>query len=72
MNTLLMENRLLEIVDKTCKDANAETVELILEIAAKCTEADPESRPTMNRVLQMLEEEVSPCLTEFYETHSDL
>ncbi|XP_068647454.1 LRR receptor-like serine/threonine-protein kinase FEI 1 [Aristolochia californica] len=72
MNTLVRESRLHEVVDKNCKDADIETVEAVLDIASKCTNANPESRPSMNRVLQMLEEEVlSPCPSEFYETHSD-
>ncbi|OMP04906.1 hypothetical protein COLO4_09206 [Corchorus olitorius] len=72
MNTLLSENRLEDVVDRRCSDADLETVEAILEIAAKCTDANPEDRPTMSQVLQMLEQEVmSPCPSDFYESHSD-
>ncbi|XP_009369360.2 LRR receptor-like serine/threonine-protein kinase FEI 2 [Pyrus x bretschneideri] len=72
MNTQLKENRLHEVVDKRCKDADAETVEAILEIAARCTDANPDDRPSMNQVLQLLEQEVmSPCPSDFYESHSD-
>ncbi|TQD81407.1 hypothetical protein C1H46_033048 [Malus baccata] len=72
MNTQLRENRLHEVVDKRCKDADAETVEAILEIAARCTDANPDDRPSMNQVLQLLEPEVmSPCPSDFYESHSD-
>ncbi|KAJ9163659.1 hypothetical protein P3X46_023304 [Hevea brasiliensis] len=72
MNTLLRENRLEDVVDKRCTDGNMETVEVILEIAARCTDANPDDRPTMNQVLQLLEQEVmSPCPSEIYETHSD-
>lgn len=73
MNTLLRENRLVEdVVDKNCTDADLETVEAILGIAAKCTDANPDDRPTMNQVLQLLEQEVmSPCPSDFYESHSD-
>ncbi|CAN6585219.1 unnamed protein product [Malus baccata var. baccata] len=49
MNTQLRENRLHEVVDKRCKDADAETVEAILEIAARCTDANPDDRPSMNQ-----------------------
>ncbi|KAK6249918.1 hypothetical protein SCA6_003923 [Theobroma cacao] len=46
--------------------------EAILEIAAKCTDANPDQRPTMSQVLQLLEQEVmSPCPSDFYESHSD-
>ncbi|WCJ35986.1 Leucine-rich repeat protein kinase family protein [Euphorbia peplus] len=72
MNTLLRENRLEDVVDKRCTDADLETVEAILEIAARCTDANPDDRPTMNQALQLLEQEVmSPCPSEFYESHSD-
>ncbi|GMN45714.1 hypothetical protein TIFTF001_014893 [Ficus carica] len=72
MNTLLKENRLEDIVDNRCKDADAETVEAIVEIAGSCTDANPDDRPSMNEVLQLLEQEVmSPYPSEFYESHSD-
>ncbi|PON45528.1 Mitogen-activated protein kinase kinase kinase [Parasponia andersonii] len=72
MNTLLKENRLEDIVDKRCKDADAETVEAILEVAGRCTDANPDDRPSMNEVFQLLEQEViSPYPSDFYESHSD-
>nr|GME10655.1 LRR receptor-like serine/threonine-protein kinase FEI 2 [Ipomoea batatas] len=72
MNTLLKENRIEDVVDKRCTDADIETVEAILEIAARCTDANPDERPSMQQVLQFLEQEVmSPCPSEFYESHSD-
>lgn len=72
MNTLLRENRLEDMVDERCTDADPETVEAVLDIAAKCTNADPDERPSMNQVLQLLEQEVmSPCPSDFYESHSD-
>ncbi|KAL0355899.1 UNVERIFIED_CONTAM: LRR receptor-like serine/threonine-protein kinase FEI 1 [Sesamum radiatum] len=62
MNTLLRENRLEDVVDKRCTDAEAETVEVLIEIAARCTDANPDDRPSMQQVLQFLEQEVmSPC-----------
>ncbi|KAK2663951.1 hypothetical protein Ddye_002525 [Dipteronia dyeriana] len=72
MNTLLRDNRLEDVVDKRCTEADLETVEAILEIAARCTDANPDDRPLMNQVLQLLEQEVmSPCPSEFYESQSD-
>lgn len=72
MNTLLRENRLEDVLDKRCLGADAETVEAILDIAARCTDAIPDERPSMNQVLQLLEQEVmSPCPSDFYESHSD-
>ncbi|TYG60541.1 hypothetical protein ES288_D07G076800v1 [Gossypium darwinii] len=70
-NTLLRENRLEDIVDKGCTDAIMETVEAILEIAAKCTDANPDERPTMCQVLQLLEQEVMSPYPSDYESHSD-
>lgn len=61
-----------DVVDKKCGNADAETVEAIVEIAARCTDANPDNRPTMHQVLQFLELEVmSPCPSDFYESHSD-
>lgn len=72
MNTLLRENRLEDVLDKRCNDADMETVEVILEIATRCTDANLDDRPTMNQVVQLLEQEVmSPCPSDFYESHSD-
>ncbi|KAJ6977368.1 LRR receptor-like serine/threonine-protein kinase FEI 2 [Populus alba x Populus x berolinensis] len=72
MNTLLRENRLEDVVDTRCKDTDMETLEVILEIATRCTDANPDDRPTMNQALQLLEQEVmSPCPSDFYESHSD-
>ncbi|KAI4343830.1 hypothetical protein L6164_011135 [Bauhinia variegata] len=72
MNTLLRENRLEDVVDKRCSNADLATVEAILELAARCTDANPDERPSMNQVLQLLEQEVmSPCPSDFYESHSD-
>ncbi|TYJ99108.1 LRR receptor-like serine/threonine-protein kinase FEI 2 isoform X1 [Cucumis melo var. makuwa] len=72
MHILLRENKMDEIVDKRCKDVDADTVEAILELAAKCTDANPDNRPSMSQVLQFLEQEVmSPCPSDFYESQSD-
>ncbi|WJX84536.1 hypothetical protein P8452_67104 [Trifolium repens] len=72
MNTLLKENRLEDVVDRRCSGVDAETLEVILELAARCTDSNADDRPSMNQVLQLLEQEVmSPCPSEFYESHSD-
>ncbi|KAL6181571.1 hypothetical protein ACLB2K_048225 [Fragaria x ananassa] len=72
MNTLLRENRMKDFVDKRCRDADPESLEAILEIAARCTDANPDDRPSMNQVLQLLEQEVmSPCPSDFYDSQSD-
>lgn len=72
MNTLLQENRLDDVLDERCTAPDPETVEAILDIAARCTDGNPDERPSMNQVLQFLEQEVmSPCPSDFYESHSD-
>ncbi|XP_076903910.1 LRR receptor-like serine/threonine-protein kinase FEI 2 [Bidens hawaiensis] len=72
LNTLRKENRLEDVVDNRCTDADATTVEAVLEIAGRCTEANPNDRPSMQEVLQFIEQEVmSPCPSDFYDSHSD-
>ncbi|KAM0060513.1 putative protein kinase RLK-Pelle-LRR-XIIIa family [Helianthus debilis subsp. tardiflorus] len=72
LNTLRKDNRLEDVVDNRCTDADASTVEAVLEIAGRCTEANPDERPSMQEVLQFLEQEVmSPCPSDFYDSHSD-
>ncbi|KAD4888948.1 hypothetical protein E3N88_21021 [Mikania micrantha] len=72
LNTLRKENHLEDVVDKRCTDADASTVEAVLEIAGRCTNANPDDRPSMQQVLQFLEQEVmSPCPSDFYDSHSD-
>lgn len=72
LNTLLKENALDDVVDPRCGDADAETVEAVLNIAASCTEPNPDDRPSMNEILQQLEQEImSPCPSDFYESQSD-
>lgn len=71
INTLEGENLLEDIVDRKCTDATIETVEAVIEIASRCTDANPVERPSMSWVLQMLEEVLSPCPSEFYESQSD-
>ncbi|KAL8256971.1 hypothetical protein R6Q59_029012 [Mikania micrantha] len=72
LNTLRKENRLEDVVDKRCTDADASSVEAVLEIAGRCTNANPDDRPSMQEVLQFLEQEVmSPCPSDFYDSHSD-
>ena len=56
MNTLLRENRLEDVVDKRCKDADIETVEAVLEIAGRCTDAIRDDQPSMNQVPHLLEQ----------------
>lgn len=62
MNTLSEQDLFDDVVDPKCSGIDMESVEAVLDIAAMCTEAGPDDRPTMGGVLQMLEEVVlSPC-----------
>ncbi|XP_013606860.1 PREDICTED: LRR receptor-like serine/threonine-protein kinase FEI 1 isoform X3 [Brassica oleracea var. oleracea] len=76
MNTLLKEDRLEDVMDKRCVDVDEESVEVLIEIAARCTAANPEDRPAMNQVVQLLEQEVmspsSATAIDYYDdSHSD-
>ncbi|KAK9748016.1 hypothetical protein RND81_02G029900 [Saponaria officinalis] len=72
INILLRKNRVEEIVDKRCPNIDIESAEAVLDIASQCTDPDPEQRPAMNEVFQVLEQEVmSPCPSDFYESQSD-
>ena len=62
MNILSEEDLLEDVVDPKCSGIEMESVEAVLDIAAMCTDARPDDRPSMGRVLQMLEEVVlTPC-----------
>lgn len=72
LNTLMRESRLEEIVDKACAGIIPESLVAVLEIAVKCTEANPDDRPSMNVVLHMLEEGImTPCPSDCYESYSE-
>lgn len=67
VNTLMRESKLEEIVDPRCGCVPRDSIETVLEIATRCIAPNPEERPTMNRVVQMLEEETMPTYSrEFY------
>ncbi|MED6169025.1 hypothetical protein PIB30_017390 [Stylosanthes scabra] len=69
MNTVLKENQFEEVVDKRCTNADLASVEVIIELAASCTDANAEDRPSMNEVVKLLEHEVMPpCPGGFYES----
>ncbi|CAN7100796.1 unnamed protein product [Brassica rapa subsp. narinosa] len=74
MNTLLKEDRLDDVMDKRCVDVDEDSVEALVEIAARCTAASPEDRPAMNQVVQLLEQEVmspSSAIDYYDDSHSD-
>ncbi|KAF8101733.1 hypothetical protein N665_0201s0054 [Sinapis alba] len=72
LNFLFSENRPREIVDRSCEGVETESLDALISIATKCVSSSPEERPTMHRVVQLLESQVmSPCPSDFYDSSSD-
>ncbi|KAK3038214.1 hypothetical protein RJ639_029654 [Escallonia herrerae] len=72
LNFLVSENRQREIVDSQCEGVQAETLDALLSVAIQCVSSGPEDRPTMHRVVQILESEVmTPCPSDFYDSNSE-
>ncbi|XP_012837362.1 PREDICTED: LRR receptor-like serine/threonine-protein kinase FEI 1 isoform X2 [Erythranthe guttata] len=72
LNYLVSETRQREIVDPHCEGVQAESLDSLLSIAIQCVSSIPEDRPTMHRVVQILESEVTtPCPSDFYDSNSD-
>lgn len=68
LNFLITENRQREIVDPQCEGVQTESLDAMLSVATLCVSAVPEDRPTMHRVVQVLESEVmTPCSSDFYD-----
>ncbi|KAI4327938.1 hypothetical protein L6164_020344 [Bauhinia variegata] len=62
LNFLITENRQREIVDPQCEGVRLESLDALLSVAIQCVSSSPEDRPTMHRVIQLLESEVmTPC-----------
>ncbi|PWZ58770.1 LRR receptor-like serine/threonine-protein kinase FEI 1 [Zea mays] len=69
LNFLASENREREIVDLNCEGVQTETLDALLSLAKQCVSSSPEERPTMHRVVQMLESDViTPCPSDFYDS----
>ncbi|XP_074270347.1 LRR receptor-like serine/threonine-protein kinase FEI 1 [Silene latifolia] len=72
LNFLVTENRRREIADQHCEGLQQESLDALLSVAMQCVSSAPEERPTMHRVVQILESEVmTPCPSEFYDSNSD-
>ncbi|KAH9617557.1 hypothetical protein KSS87_014683 [Heliosperma pusillum] len=72
LNFLVTESRQKDIVDQQCDGIQQESLDALLSIAMQCVSSAPEDRPTMHRVVQLLESEVmTPCPSEFYDSNSD-
>ncbi|XP_047966850.1 LRR receptor-like serine/threonine-protein kinase FEI 1 [Salvia hispanica] len=69
LNFLVSEQRQREIVDPHCEGVQTESLDAILSIAIQCVSSLPEDRPTIHRVVQVLESEVTtPCPSDFYDS----
>ncbi|CAO2819760.1 unnamed protein product [Amaranthus hypochondriacus] len=72
LNFLVTEDRQREIVDQHCEGVQQESLDALLSVAMLCVSSSPEERPTMHRVVQVLESEVmTPCPSDFYDSNSD-
>ncbi|KAF9689551.1 hypothetical protein SADUNF_Sadunf01G0103900 [Salix dunnii] len=58
LNFLITENRPREIVDLNCEGVQLESLDALLSVATQCVSSSPEDRPTMHRVVQVLESEM--------------
>lgn len=55
-------------MDPQCEGVQTESLDAMLSVATLCVSAVPEDRPTMHRVVQVLESEVmTPCSSDFYD-----
>ncbi|XP_028793651.1 LRR receptor-like serine/threonine-protein kinase FEI 1 [Neltuma alba] len=72
LNHLITENRARDIVDQQCEGVQLESLDALLSVAILCVCSSPEDRPTMHRVVQLIESEVmTPCPSDFYDSNSE-
>ncbi|KAL3687504.1 hypothetical protein R1sor_013813 [Riccia sorocarpa] len=74
VGSCIKENRVKDVYDSKCTGAHRESMENVLQVAIMCIAADPENRPTMEQVVQMLETDTffSPCPSELeYDSPDD-
>ncbi|CAM6125828.1 unnamed protein product [Calypogeia fissa] len=73
VGSCIRENRHKDIFDPKCPSPQKESMENVLQIAIVCIAADPEHRPSMEQVVQMLETDTfSPCPSDLeYDTVSE-
>ncbi|XP_028064439.1 LRR receptor-like serine/threonine-protein kinase FEI 1 isoform X2 [Camellia sinensis] len=72
LNFLVTESKQREIVDLHCEGVQIESLDALLSVAIQCVSSTPEERPTMHRVVQILESEVmTPCPSDLYDSNSD-
>ncbi|GKU95957.1 hypothetical protein SLEP1_g9251 [Rubroshorea leprosula] len=72
LNFLITENRQREIIGRNCEGVQAKSLDALLFVAIQCVSSTPEDRPTMHRVVQLLESVVmTPCPSDFYDSNSE-
>ncbi|KAL9659350.1 hypothetical protein QQ045_024156 [Rhodiola kirilowii] len=72
LNLLIADNRQNDIVDPHCEGVRADSLEALLSVSISCVSSSAEERPTMHRVVQVLESEVmTPCSSDFYDSNPD-
>uniref|UniRef100_A0A7N0U4G4 non-specific serine/threonine protein kinase n=1 Tax=Kalanchoe fedtschenkoi TaxID=63787 RepID=A0A7N0U4G4_KALFE len=69
LNLLISENCQRDIVDPHCGGVRSETIDALLSVAISCVSSSAEERPTMHRVVQLLESEImTPCTSDFHDS----
>eukprot|EP00268_Persea_americana_P021503 TRINITY_DN2145_c0_g1_i8.p2 TRINITY_DN2145_c0_g1~~TRINITY_DN2145_c0_g1_i8.p2 ORF type:complete len:205 (-),score=30.98 TRINITY_DN2145_c0_g1_i8:500-1114(-) len=72
LNYLVVENRKREIIDPHCEGVKMDSLDALLSVAIQCVLSTPEGRPTMHRVVQVLESDVmTTCPSDFYDSSSE-
>lgn len=72
LNFLISEDRQQEIVNTNCEGVQTESLDALISVATQCVSSNPDERPTMHRVVQILESEVmTPCPSDLYDSSSD-
>ncbi|RWR81118.1 LRR receptor-like serine/threonine-protein kinase FEI 1 isoform X1 [Cinnamomum micranthum f. kanehirae] len=72
LNYLVVENRKRDIIDPHCEGVKMESLDALLSVAIQCVLSTPEDRPTMHRVVQVLESEVmTTCPSDIYDSSSE-
>ena len=72
MERLIRANSYADVLDPACEEAPMESLETLLLLANSCVSSSPEGRPSMNKVVQILEaDSMSPYPSDFYDTNSD-
>ncbi|KAH0644303.1 hypothetical protein KY284_032187 [Solanum tuberosum] len=58
---LATENKQRDMVDPHCRLVKTESLDALLSVATQCVSSNPEERPTMQTIVQIIDTIVSPC-----------